>query len=364
MEVSKYAEISRTFRAELHACPEPAFQEKKTKECILHFLRNDTQLETVDRGSWFFAKWSGDSKKGRTSSKKLAFRADFDAVTGPDGHAAHLCGHDGHSAILCGLAKYISDVKPKNTIYLIFQPAEEIGEGAKLCRKLLEEEGIEEIYGFHNIPGFPRGAVLVRQGTFACASTGLELRWTGETSHAAYPENGRNPAAACAETILWIRRRLEQPHEGMLLCTVIGADIGSKSYGVAAGEAVLRLTVRGERKEEFDALVHAIEEQAKILSDRDGLQLAVHEIERFPATVNTAKGTGRVRMAAEQAGRQLVELAEPMRWSEDFGYYLEMAKGAFFGIGVGEDYAQLHTQQYVFPDEIIPDALAVFAALI
>jgi metal-dependent amidase/aminoacylase/carboxypeptidase family protein len=53
-----------------------------------------------------------------------------------------------------------------------------------------------------------------------------------------------------------------------------------------------------------------------------------------------------------------------MRWSEDFGYYLEEAEGAFFGIGDGQEHPQLHTQQYSFPDEIIPDALAVFASLI
>jgi metal-dependent amidase/aminoacylase/carboxypeptidase family protein len=56
-------------------------------------------------------------------------------------------------------------------------------------------------------------------------------------------------------------------------------------------------------------------------------------------------------------------MKQPMRWSEDFGYYLEEAGGAFFGIGDGEEYPQLHTLQYSFPDEILPDALAMFAAL-
>ena len=352
----------RDFRAVLHACPEPAFQEKQTKEKILCFLQEKTQLEIVDRGAWLCAKWPG--RADGPDRRKLAFRADFDAVAGADGQAAHLCGHDGHAAILCGLAKYISDAKPQDTIWLIFQPAEEIGEGAKLCRQLLAEEGIREIYGFHNIPGFPRGSVLWRAGTFACASTGLEIKWTGEPSHAAYPENGKNPAAACAETILWIQTRLQQPHEGMLLCTVIGAEIGSAAYGVAAGEAVLRLTVRGEKEEEFESLLQDIRAKAEALAGRDGLQLEICEIERFPATVNRQAGALRVRAAAEQAGRPALELDQPMRWSEDFGYYLEEAEGAFFGIGDGQEHPQLHTQQYSFPDEIIPDALAVFASLI
>ena len=357
MSLEKYDEIIRTFRAELHACPEPAFQEKRTKEKILRFLRENTDLEVYDRTEWMYAKWLG-------AGRKIAFRADYDAVADQYGQAAHLCGHDGHAAILCGLAKYISDVRPKHTIYLIFQPAEEIGEGAKLCRQLLAEEGIDEIYGFHNIPGFPKGAALLCEGTFACASTGLELKWQGESSHAAYPESGRNPAAACAEMILWIRRRLQQAHEGVLLCTVIGAEIGDKAYGVAAGEAVLRLTVRGEKKEEFDAFLLEIREEAGRLAVRDELQLDVREIEHFPATVNAAYGAERVRSAAADAGLQVLDLTEPMRWSEDFGYYLEIAEGAFFGIGSGEHCAQLHTPSYVFPDEIIPDVFAVFGALI
>ncbi len=362
METREYEKIIRDFRAVLHACPEPAFQEKQTKEKIMCFLQGNTQLEVFDRGAWLYAKWPG--REEHTDKRKLVFRADFDAVVCQDGQAAHLCGHDGHTAILCGLAKYISDTKPKDTIYLIFQPAEEIGEGAKLCRELLAEEGIDEVYGFHNIPGFPCGAVLWRQGTFACASTGLEIKWIGEPSHAAYPENGKNPAAACAETILWIQTRLKQPHGGMLLCTVIGSEIGSAAYGVAAGEAILRLTVRGEKEEEFDALVQDICTKAEALADRDGLQLTVREIERFPATVNQLPGVMRVRAAAEQAGRNALELKQPMRWSEDFGYYLEKTGGAFFGIGAGESYAQLHTQSYSFPDEIIPDVLDVFIELL
>ena len=358
--MDRFAEIARKLRADLHTCPEPAFEEKRTKERILRFLREETLLEVTDCGCWIWAKWTGEDDR---PASRLALRADFDAVTGADGRPGHYCGHDGHAALLCGLAGYISESRPKRSVYLIFQPAEEIGEGARLCRKLLKEEKIPEIYGLHNIPGFPKGTVLVRQGTFACASTGLELKWTGESSHAAYPENGRNPAGAVAELVVWIRERLQLPHKGILLCTVIGAEMGSSAYGVSAGDAVLRLTVRGENPEEFERFLADIREKAEKLAAREGLQLAVREIERFPATVNGTYGSERVVRAAALSGRQVQVLSEPMRWSEDFGYYLQEAEGAFFGIGDGEDYPQLHTQQYSFPDEIIPDALALFAAI-
>ena len=59
METREYERIIRDFRAVLHACPEPAFQEKQTKEMILRFLQENTQLEVSDRGAWLYAKWQG-----------------------------------------------------------------------------------------------------------------------------------------------------------------------------------------------------------------------------------------------------------------------------------------------------------------
>ena len=52
-----------------------------------------------------------------------------------------------------------------------------------------------------------------------------------------------------------------------------------------------------------------------------------------------------------------------MRWSEDFGWYLMKTRGAFFGVGDGENYAQLHTKEYEFPDEIMKNSVRLFASL-
>ena len=90
----------------------------------------------------------------------------------------------------------------------------------------------------------------------------------------------------------------------------------------------------------------------------------IKEIERFPATENSDDGVDRVCEAAKKIGRTVTWLEQPMRWSEDFGYYLQETEGAFFGIGDGEEYAQLHTADYEFPDAIIETGMAMFAALI
>lgn len=167
-------------------------------------------------------------------------------------------------------------------MYLIFQPGEEIGAGAKICKELLAEKQIGEIYGLHNIPGYPKNQVLLRKGTFACASTGLSIRMTGTPSHAAYPEAGRNPAIPMAKLLLEIERITKemQVRENFVRMTVIGADVGSANYGVSAFEGTLRLTVRAEKEDAFDTYVNEIKALAATLAEENQLTIAIEEIEQ------------------------------------------------------------------------------------
>ena len=146
--------------------------------------------------------------------------------------------------------------------------------------------------------------------------------------------------------------------------TLIGMEIGSESYGVSASDGVLRLTVRGEREAVFEEYVAGIKELAKKQAEDEDLALEIREIERFPATENHIESIKKLRACAAKQGLVVTELKEPMRWSEDFGYYLQKVDGAFFGIGDGEDHAQLHTEQYEFPDEIIETAVLMFGGLV
>ena len=372
-------------RHELHRIPEASMKEYKTKQAIMAFIADNTALEIVDCGAWFYAV-----KKSEASVKRgaIAFRADMDAVCGRDGLPGHYCGHDGHSSILAGLAVAIDGADMDRDVYLIFQPGEETGEGAKICSQLIKEKNIEEIYGLHNIPGHAFGNILVSspdmvqedstesakeaadkgmfRSTFACASTGLEISLYGRPSHAAYPEAGINPGPVLAKLLLDIEeltRRVNE-QEGFVLMTLIGMEVGSANYGVAASGGTLRLTVRGEKEDIFDSYVERIKKLVLEASAQSGTRMKFEELERFPATENYAENVEKVTECAEKLGLTVERLKEPMRWSEDFGWYLMMTKGAFFGIGDGEAYAQLHTQDYEFPDGIMGNAVRLFAGLI
>ena len=356
----KQLECIVQLRKTLHEHPEKSMQEEKTKRILMDFLKiHATNMQIVDRKGWFYAL-----KKGSGTEKPIAFRADFDAVTCADGNPRHLCGHDGHSAILAGFALWLNTADLDRDVYLIFQPGEESGEGGSACSELIEEKQIAEIYGFHNIPGYDCGTVLLLPHTFACASTGLEIHFEGKQTHAAYPENGVNPANAIAQTILDMNAMIREPHKGIVLGTVIGVELGSRSYGVAAGAGTLRLTLRAEYQDEYDAFVNQVEATAKKLAAESGLTVAIQRIEEFPATINDAACVAKVQKAAERLSRKVAHPEEPFRWSEDFGYYLQKTKGAFMGIGCGKNHAALHTMEYEFEDGIIESVIELYREIL
>lgn len=346
-------------RQQLHRIAEPSMQEYKTKALLMEFLREHTSLEVVDCGSWFYALHKGNDSRG-----PLAFRADFDAIVCQDGCARHLCGHDGHSAVLAGLGLALEGKETPRDAYLIFQPGEETGQGAVLCSQLLVEKNIEEVYGMHNLPGFEEKTVLLAEGTFACASTGMEISLVGMPAHAAYPDQGRNPALLIAELITFLQQLIEKPHRGIVLGTVIGVKLGSNSYGVAAARGALRLTLRAEHQDEYEALVEGIKNKAIQGAAEQGLECAIDFVEPFPATINSIACVQKLKRIAECVGLKTAYLKEPMRWSEDFGYYLQKVQGAFFGVGCGEQHAGLHTATYEFNDAIIEAAVEIFYKII
>lgn len=349
-------------RKMLHGIPERSMQEVRTKKTLMQFLQENTDVEVVDRGQWFYAV----KKAENPVRPSIAFRADMDGVSLDGKTVGHVCGHDGHSTILALLAKKLTGKKVNRNVYLIFQPGEETGEGGSICSTLISEKGIQEIYGLHNIPGQPKGAVLLRKGTFACASTGLQIHMKGTPTHAAYPENGRNPSMTLAHLLLAVEKLTENfVNQGKVVrMTVIGVEIGSKSYGMSASEGEVRFTVRAEREEEFEEYLTEIRRTAERMAREGKFKLDMKEIERFPATENHDDAVEKVRCMAGKLGKKVLDLQEPMRWSEDFGYYLRECEGAFFGIGDGEDYPQLHTAEYEFPDEITEGAAEMFLALI
>ena len=359
--------LAVALRHQLHAHPELSGQEQWTKACLMDFLRRHTRLEVVDKGSWFYARCPG---KGPGS---VAFRADFDALPIEEDMplpyrsqvpgVSHKCGHDGHSAALSLLALTLKE--PPREVYLIFQCAEETGQGGEACARFLKERGVEEVYAFHNMSGYPLGAVCLRRGTMNCASRGMILRFEGIPAHASTPELGRSPGPAVGRLVAAPRGLTRREDDkGLVLATVVQMDVGEPAFGMAAHRGALLLTLRADYEEELTALVEALEALARQEATAAGLSLAISYTDVFPANVNHDSAVRRVKEAAGKLGVPVVEMDSPMRASEDFGWYLKEIPGAMFLLGNGVDHAPIHSADYDFPDALLPRACALFTALI
>ena len=359
-------------RHELHRHPELSEDEAQTKQQLMEFIRENTQLQVVDRGQWFYAVYVP-----KTGAKKgsIAFRADMDAIqvfeddslpyASENPGIAHKCGHDGHSAALAAFAAELSEKGADREVYLIFQHAEENGAGGKVCAELMEEKRIIEVYGLHNFPGYEEGTLLLREGTINCASMGMELTFTGVSAHASQPEKGKNPAAAISRLILELEKMAEpEQYEGLILATVVQVEIGERAFGVAAHKGKLLLTIRGQIEEEMNALRDCIEDFAKAQAQQHGLSLetAYHDV--FPETYNHRESIERIRKIAASKGWKTQALEDPIRSSEDFGWYLKKAPGALVWMGAGMECTPLHSSEFDYNDNLIERSIMFFQSLL
>ncbi len=361
----------KELRHQLHMHPELSGQEQETKLRLMRFIKDTTGLDVVDKGKWFYAKYTAKAP----TREPIAFRADMDALpTYEDPELlpysslrpgiAHKCGHDGHSSAMCAFTWDLWTNGADRDVYLIFQHAEEDGTGAMECCSFIEEAGIAEVYAVHNMPGVPFGHAQTRPGTVNMASVGIEYTLTGTPTHASTPELGKNPARALSEMVLALDdSKAAVGAQGLILATVIQMDLGERAFGISASRGKLLLTVRGENENELQAFIEALNLKATDLCKAYGLQLSIEYYDRFPETRNDADAVSKVQRACEAIGMPFDLLEDPIRTSEDFGYFLMKAPGALIWLGAGEDVAPLHNAGFDYNDSLLAETCRIFRAI-
>ncbi len=356
----------------LHQSPEIAGEENTTAEKISAFFANlnpDLTIQNLGGHGLAFVF------KGKNPGNRSLFRAELDALpiqeTGNPTYKsqtegkAHLCGHDGHMAIICGLGERLAVQRPENgEVVLLFQPAEETGEGA---RRILDDPKFQEIepdiaFALHNLPGFPLHQVVIRKGTFAAGSTGLTISLTGKTSHAAHPDAGINPAQAIAQ-LIQILPKLPEKLEKFALVTVIHAELGSLAFGTSAGRGSLSLTIRAFDQEDLDSLIEMITENTIRIAAAENLGCEFSFVESFAVSKNDPNAAEIAEGVIKDLGFNLSQKLEPFRWSEDFGLFSQFCPSYLFGLGSGENCPQLHEPTYDFPDDLIETGVKIFEGI-
>ena len=382
-------ERATAIRHLLHKSPELSNEESETSRLIAETLASLKPTELIEGlgqngvAAIFGAKDHGPTVLIRCELDALPiFEAEGNVPRSCIDGVAHLCGHDGHMAMVVGLAMLLG-AEPilGGRVILLFQPAEENGQGAL---RVSQDERFQSLdfdfaFALHNLPGHPLGQIAVRSGTMNCGSQGLVIRLKGRPAHAAQPQTGISPAGALAS----LMQRVEQygpghdPHQPQTFATLVGVDVGSRSFGVAASQGEIRVTLRSGTKSSLLAMRSTLVELAERHAKEQGLLLETETIDPFEPTVNTNLAYVLVKKAAEGAGLQndmpkmrespepaWIELEQPLTWSEDFGRIIDEHEGALIGIGAGLETAPLHDAAYQFPDRLLPMGIRFYRNLI
>ncbi len=359
-------------RQTLHQNPELSGFEEYTAEALKRTIIRYQPDEIIDNLGGFGLAFVF---KGLEPGPTVLFRADMDALpikeiniidyASRSHGVGHQCGHDGHMAILVGLAGHISKNRPqKGKVVLLFQPAEETGEGALA---VINDPNFHHItpeycYALHNIPGFPKGSILIKNNTFTAASQGITVKLYGKTSHAAEPEKGISPALALSKIIeaITLLPNKKDLFSDYVLATIVHAQLGERTFGTTPGQAEVLITLRSFEDSDMDVLIQQVENSVKEIADSHGLKSELSFTDIYPGTQNNPPLVQQVKEGAEELGYKVIFLDKPMPWAEDFSQFSKLFKSVFFGLGAGEEHPKLHNPDYNFPDDIISYGVGLF----
>ena len=366
----------RSIRRNIHAHPELCYEEQRTADVVAQKL-TDWGIPVL-RGMGVTGV-VGVIRRG-TGAAAIGLRADMDALpmqefnTFP--HASkhdgkmHACGHDGHTAMLLGAAHHLAKYGNfDGTVYLIFQPAEEGGAGAKRMMDdgLFERCPMQAVYGMHNWPGAPVGTFGVTPGPMMASSNEFEVIVRGKGAHAAQPHKGIDPimvAVQIAQSWQTIVSRNKNPIDaGVLSITQIHAG---SATNVIPDDATLIGTVRTFTIEVLDLLEQRMREVATHTAAAFGAGVEFNFKRNYPPLINHPQQTAfAVGVLQQIVGTDQVNAhVEPTMGSEDFAFMLQAKPGCYVFIGNGEgDHREmghglgpcnLHNPRNDFNDDLLP----------
>jgi amidohydrolase len=377
--IGEFHDEMRAWRHDLHAHPELGFEERRTSGLVADKLRA-FGLDEVHTG---LARTGvvGVLRAG-SGGGAIGLRADMDALpiheaTGRDYASTspgkmHACGHDGHTTMLLGAARYLAETRNfDGTVYLIFQPAEEmLGGGRTMVEEgLFQRFPAAQVFGMHNWPSMPLGQFAMRAGPVMAAADRFTINLTGRGGHAAMPHQCRDPLVAAAQIVLALQsivaRNVDPVQRAVISVTQVH---GGDTFNVIPESAMLTGTARSFLPEVRDLLERRLREIATGLGTALGARVEIEYQRGYPPTVNSEAETEVAALAAaEVAGADKVDRhREPTMGAEDFAYMLEQRPGSyvFIGNGGGEDTPMLHSPHYDFNDEALPYGASYWARLV
>ena len=365
-------------RRDIHAHPELCFEEVRTADVVaqkltewgipIHRGLGKTGVVGIVKG-----------RDGGASGRAIGLRADMDALPMQEfntfAHASqhhgkmHACGHDGHTAMLLAAAQHFA--KHRNfdgTVYLIFQPAEEGGGGARVMIEdgLLEQFPMQAVFGMHNWPGMKMGQFAVSPGPVMASSNEFKITIHGKGGHAAMPHTGIDPVPIACQMVqafqTIISRNKKPVDAGVISVTMIHTG---EATNVVPDSCELQGTVRTFTLEVLDMIEARMKQVAEHTCAAHEATCDFEFVRNYPPTVNSAAEADFARkVMASIVGEANVLVQEPTMGAEDFAFMLQARPGAYCFIangdgghrdlGHGGGPCTLHNPSYDFNDALLP----------
>lgn len=376
--IAAQAPAIAALRRDIHAHPELCFEEVRTADLVaekltqwgipLHRGMGKTGVVGIVHG-----------RDGGACGRGVGLRADMDALPMQEfntfAHASkapgkmHACGHDGHTAMLLAAAQHLASHRDfDGTVYLIFQPAEEGGGGARVMMDdgLFTRFPMEAVFGMHNWPGMPAGTMAVSPGPVMASTSEFKITIRGKGSHAAMPHMGIDPVPIACQVVQGfqaiVSRNKKPLDAGVISVTMIHAGEASN---VVPDACELQGTVRTFTTEVLDLIERRMRQVAEHTCAAHEARCEFEFARNYPPTVNSpAEAAFARQVMVDILGEDKVLAQEPTLGGEDFAYMLQAKPGAYCFIANGEGGHRdaghgagpctLHNPSYDFNDALIP----------
>ncbi|NMM91155.1 amidohydrolase [Rhodococcus sp. SRB_17] len=376
--IAAQADAIAALRRDLHAHPELCFEEVRTADLVAAKL-SEWGIP-VHRGlGTTGVVGTVHGRDGGACGRALGLRADMDALPMQEfntfAHASqhpgkmHACGHDGHTAMLLAAAQHLAQHRDfDGTVYLIFQPAEEGGGGAREMIEdgLFERFPMQAVFGMHNWPGMPAGSMAVSPGPVMASSNEFKITITGKGGHAAMPHTGVDPVPIACQMVqafqTIISRNKKPVDAGVISVTMVHAG---EATNVVPDHCELQGTVRTFTIEVLDLIEQRMRQVAEHTCAAHEASCSFEFVRNYPPTINTAPEAALARQVMQAlVGEAHAVDQEPTMGAEDFAFMLQAKPGAYCfiangdgdhrAIGHGGGPCTLHNPSYDFNDALIP----------
>jgi hippurate hydrolase len=362
-------------RRDLHRHPELSWQETRTAERICRYLDElGIAYRSGVAGTGIIADIGGAE-----GGPRVALRADTDALpvfeetglafasTSPG--VMHACGHDAHTAMLLGAAELIRRDELPAPVRLIFQPAEERGEGAPAMIAAGALDNVAMIFGGHVDRHFAVGSIAVTEGPVNASSDAFSIEITGRGGHAARPHETIDAVVVSSLLVMALQtivsREVNPAYPSVV--TIGRLDAGTAG-NVIAGRAHLEGSIRAQDGTVRAALQRSIERIARSIGQLHGASVEFKLGQGTPPLSNPPEATAVSRRAAAVVvGEENVTRMETASMgSEDFSYYLERVPGCYVRFGTARDGVEqfpAHSSQFDIDEEVLAVGAAYYHAV-